>query len=30
MSEYLGVEVNIASNDPEHLEWLQAAGEGVV
>ena len=28
MSEYLGVEVNIASNDPEHLEWLQAAGEG--
>ena len=28
MSEYLGVDVRIASNDPEHLEFLQAAGEG--
>lgn len=28
MAEYLGVEVNIAPNDPEHLEFLQAAGRG--
>lgn len=28
MPEYLGAEVNIASNDPEHLEFLQAAGRG--
>lgn len=28
MAEYLGVTVSIASNDPEHLEYLQAAGEG--
>ncbi|MEE8421975.1 MAG: OB-fold domain-containing protein [Dehalococcoidia bacterium] len=28
MAEYLGVEVSIAANDPDHLGYLQAAGEG--
>lgn len=28
MAEYLGVAVSIAENDPEHLEFLQAAGRG--
>jgi len=28
MAEYLGVPVEIASNDPEHLAFLKAAGEG--
>ena len=25
---YLGVDVNIAPNDPEHRQWLEAAAEG--
>jgi uncharacterized OB-fold protein len=28
MSEYLGVEVNIASNDEAHREFLETAGQG--
>lgn len=28
MAEYLGVRVEVASNDPEHLEFLEAAGRG--
>ncbi len=28
MAEYLGAAVEIESNDPEHLEYLQAAGRG--
>ena len=27
-SNYLGIEVRVASNDPDHLEVLRAAGEG--
>ncbi|MEE8421287.1 MAG: OB-fold domain-containing protein [Dehalococcoidia bacterium] len=28
MAEYLGLTVDIPSNDPDHLEYLKAAGEG--
>ena len=28
MAEYLGIEVAIAPNDPDHLGFLEAAGEG--
>lgn len=28
MAEYLGVQVDVASNDPEHREFLEHAGQG--